>query len=327
MGSVQVVVGVPTIVSLSASAGMLLANTDSKNAVWINSDASVSPGNGTKVGPLGSVEWTTPNVAIYAALDTGVSTPVTLTTSTNVSNVDDPVAVGSAVAAQLLATGVPSVLTGQALDATPAFNMNGMDVSTFASVTVSLTFIQGGGVLAYGYYDPSTGARISGRQFVITDAGPFAFTAPVKMPNFYMSVTGGVQFHNQVLYGSNRALPETVLGIAPGLQVASTQAYTSGTSFLFNTQTFNTNGGPHQIRFVTTGSAAGLLQFPIYDISTGTIVYLTVADTKEGHISPGGSTITELHSQIYLPPGMLKVQFLPYTTATFQFICQLVPLS
>lgn len=321
MGSVQVVAGVPTVVSLSAAAGMLVANTDSTDAVWIGPDSSVAPGNGTKLGPLGSVEWTTANSAVYAVVDTGVTNPVILTTSSDVSNVDNPVAVGSAVAAQLLATGVPSVLTGGIISYNDPSAI--IDVSQYASITVSVLIVTPG-KLVYQFFAGNGGVALSTRTLVIANPTTLTFSVPVNGPWFQISSSGG--FSNLMMYGSNRALKETIFGTSASASKGMTQTWTaSGTNTDLN-HVFLTNGGAHELRLVVTGSGKGYVTVAVWEENAQAIVYIPIGHTGEGQAAPSGiAGVTELIKTVILPPGLLKFGFISYTAASFQVIVAVIP--
>jgi len=327
--------GPAILITSGLQGGATVYNHDTTSAVWIGVTPDVAPGNGSKVGALGSVVWSQTG-PIYAVVDTGVSSPVSVTLSTSTTNPVDPVAVGSAVAAQLLATGVPNVLIGKGFDGTAATGTPALsntppylDVSAYASVTysVTVTSVSGanGGCIIYGFYDPVSGLDYGTRRFIVTDSRTVTFSAPVKGQYLWVALIN-LTANAFFCYGSNRVLSETISNISTGGNYGLTQAYTSGTSVKFP-GSLVTNGGLHQIRWVLTGSATGLLQVSSWDDTAGNNTYFVVLDSKDGHASPGGSTLTEVHQTVILPPGVLNIQFYPYTTGTYQSLCQITPTS
>lgn len=89
--------------------GSLIINNDTVNAVWISTNAGVTPGAGIRIGALGSITWTQGVKTLYACVDTGVTSKVSIAVSSNAQNPDNPVDVGVSVAQQILLNGVPNV--------------------------------------------------------------------------------------------------------------------------------------------------------------------------------------------------------------------------
>jgi len=120
-------------------AGTLIYNQDPDSAIWVSSSTSVSPGNGIRIGALGTVTWTTDGSPVWAILDTGVTTPSTIGLSSDLNNPQNPVDVGIAIAVELAATGVPNVLVEDVLGPfnLPAGGSLVLDVRKYASLIVS----------------------------------------------------------------------------------------------------------------------------------------------------------------------------------------------
>lgn len=173
------------------SAGSTIYNQDSNNGVWLSSVQSVSPNNGMFLGALGTLEWTKGQV--WACVDTGVTQPVQLTISDDVSNITNPVELGAAIAAKLLVTGVPNVLTEDTIYFGPQGNMT-LDVSGYASLVIAPT----GNGLNYEFQAP--GAVIGPNNFI-----GLPTIVPVIGPS--LAITAGSGIGNLLVIGSNRLPP------------------------------------------------------------------------------------------------------------------------
>lgn len=107
----------------SLSTGTVIYNNDDTNAVWISSVQAMGVGNGMLLAPLATATWT--GKQLWACVDTGVLDPVLLFVSSDVSQVDNPVAVATAVAIALLQSGIPLVLKSEVIfDQTVAAGAN-----------------------------------------------------------------------------------------------------------------------------------------------------------------------------------------------------------
>lgn len=96
----------PTQVSgAPLAAGTSLFNSDPNNAIWLADNNGVAPSNGMQLNSLATGTWTKASLC-YACVDTGVTTPITMQISGDLSNVTDPVAIATATAIALLASGV-----------------------------------------------------------------------------------------------------------------------------------------------------------------------------------------------------------------------------
>jgi hypothetical protein len=129
--------------------GSIIVNRDPTNSVWVDDKPSVVPGAGTLVPALGMVQWRSQR-GIWAVLDAGVTQPVLLMISDEITDYADPEAVAIATATQLLATGVPNVLIedtlipGTILSANQAITV---DISKYSSFTVQALGTQPAGSL------------------------------------------------------------------------------------------------------------------------------------------------------------------------------------
>jgi len=191
-----------TQVAAAMTSGTTLYNGDATAALWVSANPNPGPGTGFKIGPQGSVSWTTDGAPVYAVVDTGVTRTLTLTVSDNIGNPVDPVSVGAAVAAQLLTQGVPSVLVGKTL--TPS-NPGQYDVSGYASVSVNVTLL--GPCLFTYYYTNEAGDSVYSRSFsVAAGVSTLQFTSAVAGPTLQITDGGSGMMSNRSVYASNREI-------------------------------------------------------------------------------------------------------------------------
>lgn len=323
--NVTITPGLVATLSVSMADGATVQNLDTDAAVWLSASPGVAPGTGTRLGPKGSVQWSTAGAPCYAVTDTGVTTPVSLTISTDISMPVNPVDVASAVAARLLATGVPSVLVGGDV---PYYNISSnIDVSHYASLTVTVRVINAG-KLTYTFTSDEAGWQVtSQRTIVVAVPNTYVrFNVPVNGPYFNVFGNDTASLANLAIYGTNRVLKEQLLNTTPGASRNVNQAWLSNGSTQDLGLTITTNGGPHQLRMAVTGSGKGLLMATIWDEPSQTLIYIPVANTVDASAAPSGvAGVIELQKVIYLPAGVLKFGFISYLAASYQIITALIP--
>jgi len=121
-------------------AGSSVINLSSQSTVWLAGNPGVAENNGFPLQPLASMEKPATG-PLYAVLESGsTESAVVILVGDDLSGYSDPVALASAVATALLATGVPNVLT-ESVVATNALLPNGgapqtFDVSGYASIVI-----------------------------------------------------------------------------------------------------------------------------------------------------------------------------------------------
>jgi hypothetical protein len=310
-----------TPLTAALSAGSTIINNDPASAVWIGATPGVAPGQGVRLGPKGSTTWTTDNAPAYACPDMGVAAAVSLTITTDLESIVNPVDVGVAVATQLAAQGIPNVLVGEGIGE-GVLPISGLEVGSYATVIVSVT-VNGPGLLSYNFFADGTGGQfIGGRSFQIGAAGGFSFAAPVLGPQFYLTFSGGSVTYK--VYATNRVSTAQVLGVTPFYTKAMTQAWVVNNQAVDYAGTFTTNGGPHQIRWAVTAGNDGLLAFRTYD-TANVMTNAYYLDTSQGSARPDGTT--EVDIQLILPPGILKPAYQPLTGGTYQTVLAITPLS
>lgn len=315
--------GPAILITSGLQGGATIYNYDANDSIWVGTTPDVAPGNGSKVGALGSVVWAQSG-PIYAVVDTGVTTPVAISLSTSTTNPVDPVAVGAAVAAQLLLKGVPSVLLGETVNSTLGANM---DVSRYASISVTVNVLTPGR-LTYSFTSDVAGYQvISTRNLVVAVAGYVRFNVPVNGPYFGIYGVDPGALNNLAIYGTNRVLKEWILGASASATIAPNRAWVSGTAQDLG-MSITTNGGAHGLRMAVTQSGKGLLLVSVFDETTQALGSIPIAQTGEALPSPSGAAgAVELTKVVQLPPGVVKFSFIPYFTGTYQVVIGIIPPS
>jgi hypothetical protein len=87
----------PTLLGAQVPQGTTLLNLDTVRGVWLSSSSAVSPSNGIYIGPFGTVQWGTVG-PVYACVDAGVTSPVSVAIAPDANNVSNPTGVAEAVA-------------------------------------------------------------------------------------------------------------------------------------------------------------------------------------------------------------------------------------
>lgn len=120
---------------------LVIVNT-SKDRAWIAGDSTVSSNNGVPLDPGTSLPWTGTG-EVWGVADDAATAPIVVYITSAVSGwTPSPAAIASQVAAELLATGIPNVLTETVVAdqvSIPAGNSQDFDVSGYASVVVNVS--------------------------------------------------------------------------------------------------------------------------------------------------------------------------------------------
>ena len=305
----------PTLINTGLNAGSIIYNQDTANTVWVSSNPSIVSGQGIPLGPLGSLTWN--GGVVYAVAGTGVTTGTQLNISSDVGNLDNPVAIGAAVAAQLLATGIPSVLIGKSVFSGVIAPMPSPGISwvvpvsigQYASLAMSFQSTVNQSI-TIAWVDSVTGQTISSRRYMLAaypvDANQLKIETPVKADEMHIFFTdytaGSVTLQ---VYASNRALPERIAGTPPYYQgsIAGT-AYAAYQSMTFD-KAFYSPGGNHTIHLTPNGAnAAGY--FGMYGIDVaGAQIGLTIIDSSMGKAGTG--TETEINVNVNMPAGYYRL--------------------
>jgi hypothetical protein len=320
-----------TTVNVALPTGATIYNTDTANAIWVSSATGVTPGTGIRVGPRGSIQWTTNGAACYACTDTGVSQSVTITVSTDTANPVNPIDVATATATALLAQGIPSVFLGEliesgtnlpALGGPNTYGFLNLDVSRFASIVVylnpgaigqiSTTCQDGSGAYNLGSFD---------FPYTYTAGGGVSFAIPVTGPLLDLVLASTATTYVYAVYGSNRSVPanRVFTGTATNKIFRVSQAFTDGTRVDIPVP-FTSNGKGVYCRIVVTGGGKGLFGYMGFN-AAGALEQCDLVDTSLGAVGVDGS---ETRLEIYLPPGKIQLYFYPRFTGTYIFKATLV---
>lgn len=321
--SVAVIPGQTVQVAASLAAGTTLYNGDATAALWVSSAPTPGQGSGFRIGPQGSVNWATSGPC-YAAVDAGVTRTLTLTVTDSITAPVDPVSVGAAVAAQLLAQGVPSVLTGEDV---PVVNLGTpVDVSRYASLTVNIYVTAATLVRFHFNTAPALPYNeVGGGEYVMAGAGWLTFTTDVTGPWFSLETTTPGALFRMNLYGTNRALGTVVRNVSSSIRDGVTRAWAVGDGYTFATPLI-TGGGLHRLRLATTANLKGYLSVTTWDPTASAVSSSFILDTGMGHASPQVTTgITEVQDNVILPAGQLVFTFTGYTSATAQVLLSVIP--
>lgn len=204
MTNVLISKGAPTLVSLGLGAGTVLVNNDSANSIWVSSDASVTPGNGTLLAPLSNITWAG-SFGVYACLDSGGTSPVVMSYTTDITSFNNPVAVGTAVALNIANTALnlaPATLAGIGT------SVAGNPLSLATATQTSLASAVGTSV---------AGNPLSLSPATQTNLAAAVGTAVAAQTLNIGSVTGGnINVANTTVLGNNVAVAVNQAGI-PGL--------------------------------------------------------------------------------------------------------------
>jgi hypothetical protein len=327
--SITLTPGQVSTVSTGIAPGTTIYNGHASAAVWLSESGAPGPGSGMRIGPKGSLSWTAGG-AVYGAVDTGVTTPVTLTLSPNVGSLVNPVDVGVAVAAQLLATGVPSVLVGDIVASGTAmprlsfgnFGLLGLDVSRYASLTITVDTANRAQISAT--FTTAGGGNLGSFDFPVTRSdGSVTFVMPVTGPTLDLAVTQptDVNVHSYTVYGSNRPTQgaRILTGYSQNTTFGRTGAFVAGTVYEFD-YPYASNGKPVYLRMVVTGTGAGKFGYVGFD-AAGAEAGVDLIDSALGVIGTDGR---DTETTLILPPGILSLYFLATTAATYTVVMALV---
>lgn len=306
----------------SMPAGAVVINTDANNAVWIGDTPSAAPGNGVRLGPRGSMTWTTAGAPAYAAPDTGNTAAVLVTVATDISAVDNPVDIGVSVATQLLQNGVPNVLVGDVLLSGAALLPYNMDVSRYASLQLTF-YVSSPGALNISFV--AHGVPVSTSILNIDIASGFvSITMPVEGPLLSITFNASGAYSLVTMWGSNRSTGALRLtGTTPSFSAGlGTMPFTNGQTVKLP-PVLTTNGGPHWFRANISGTGKGYFAYTDYtqNVSAQTMYFI---DSNNSHAAASGSGV-DINQLIVLPPGMYRLIWLSQIAATYNLGLNIIP--
>lgn len=326
--SVTLSPGQVTTISTGVTAGTTVYNGDPAAAVWVSGNPTPGPTTGgMRIGPKGSLSWTAAG-PLYGALESGVTTPVTLTLSSNVGSLVNPVDVGAAVAAQLLAQGVPSVFLGDLVASGTAlpslgssnWGLTGLDVSRYASIVVTVDTINTAQVSATCL--STDGHDLGSFDFPVTHSvGSVTFVLPVTGPSLTLVLHSLQTTNSYAVYGSNRAVggPRVLNGYSQNHVQQLSGAFVSGVRNDF-TNPFPSNGRPVYLRLMVSGTGAGMFGYVGYS-AAGVEESVDLVDSTLGATGIYGK---ETQKTLLLPPGLLQLYWFPSTSASYSVTASLV---
>jgi hypothetical protein len=308
------------LINSGLTAGSLIYNQDSKNAVWLSSQPNVTPGFGIPLQPLGNVTWS--GGPVYAIVDSGVTAPVNLTITSDVSGSDNPVAVGSAVAAQLLSKGVPSVFLGDILyNSSPSGrSLTLTGVSKYASLNIKLISLNQAQRWQIDYINNGSAMHVAQYQTSSASQGINIDTV-VRGDTIQIFWTQNSQPVNIVVMGTNRTGADQVNAPLIPLTALLNQAFTSGTPVALINE-YVSNGKQCYVRFVVTGGNNGFISISSLDAAGTSETILDLIDSKTG---AAGSDGQEVEKFFIVPPGSYKIFFTPRNTATYTAVVTITP--
>jgi len=190
----------PIVLGVGLPVGAQLVNLSNTDRVWVAQSPGLASGNGTPLDPLASMEIANAGM-FYAILDTGAANPVTVLVTDELNGYSNPVALASAVAAELLATGIPLVIREDTIFAGAIVKNTSQifDVSAYTELTIS--DLNGGGGQSYQFLD-ALGNIIDNDRIPSSGA-----TVRLAVPSSHVKIVnsdGGTAQHSYVVIGSNR---------------------------------------------------------------------------------------------------------------------------
>jgi hypothetical protein len=223
-------------------------------------------------------------------VDTGVLTPITLTVSPSLTNPDNPVDTGAAIAAQLAALGIPNVLLTDFLgvvNGLPGFAR--FAVGQYASITIE---VDSACAVTIQHLDAEFGNALFQSAWNSLYSGQ-SITVPVIAP--WVKISAGPIGVTANIYGTNRLTDTPLMSHYEAIRSAQTTGITAGVD-----QPLVPGGaGPNfttymqgqcEIVWDTSGGVTGLLM--MVDRNNPTGVY--VMDNTEAHTLSGGLHGTKL---------------------------------
>lgn len=245
-GVVSVLPGPPVLIGSPLQAGTLIVNTDDTNGVWISDQPGVQPGYGFLLDVAGSLTWQESRPC-YAVVDTGVTKAVSLAVGGAATNLQNPVAVATALAI----AGIPNTLL---FDTLFSGNVGGggvvpiSDVSKYATVIILSDTTAGGGVgpsFTYQWQDSNGNALFSDAMSSLKDTPPAYATIELSViaPRLKITNNNGIT-QSFVVYGTNRATDGVQVPTFNRVSAFSTGsiAWTAGETVALN----SVGGGPSE---------------------------------------------------------------------------------
>lgn len=326
-----------TTISVALDANSTIYNADSVNAVWVSPYPSVAPGIGMRIGPKGSLVWNN-RTACYGVADTGVTSPVPINVSTSISQLTNPIDVATAVAAQLLATGIPSVFVGDLLY-NQIITVNSGSfvlpnfVDRYASLSIKLISRNRRQRWTVDYYDEPSGVTTYSKDFVQGyydngATGMIQLDSVVRGDRLRINWTDTTEVNGIIIlvYGSNRQVKEGITQIDTlyGSSLPS-QSFSQFTSVTLP-DVFYTNGGVANVYIATNSTTATGYLEALYLDASGAFTRYTLASVNVAANGPYGESTYQ--GQITMPAGVYQLAWKPGTPGaptTYSLSLNIIP--
>lgn len=306
--------------------GALIVNTDTLYAVFIGSNPVTDPGNGVRIGPLGSLVWSNLSAA-YVALDPVATRSVALTVSTSASTVSNPLDVADAIHRDGITISGPVSITG-------TVPVSG-DVNISSPVSIAGTVPVSGDVNATvsGTLNVATaaGVALDVSGSTVNVGGSVAVTGPVAISGT-VPISGDVGINAPVTINGtvDVAVPGTVEVVAPTgtpLEVSVPGTVNIATAGALTVQTtpgspLNVSGSTVNVNPVTISGTVPVSG--TVNLGSGAVVGISGGVTISGPVSvSGGVTVnnaitaiqpyTLLHESVVGPSNTVDTGILDIT--------------
>jgi hypothetical protein len=283
---------------------LLLVNISTDRA-WIGSDSNVGPSNGVPLDPGTALPWTGQG-SVWGVADSGAANPITVYITSAIAGwTPSPATIAAETAAQLLASGVPSVLTEQVIyDAIPFGGPAVIDVHGYASLLLELVNPGAAATQQYSFQTAAGDSVGFGDTFGTTPA-----VVPVIAGRLVLAADGW----EVRVTGTNRPPPHgrpTIAGFTSEAWILSFAGTTVAGQTLTWTPTAKSGPafqGPASAYLTISAAEKG------YWIARTNQNDAIIADTGQGHTSANGSLAVA--AQVALPANTTQLGFLAETSS------------
>lgn len=295
------------------NADTLIMNNDPINAVWLGPSTNTFPGNGIRVGPLGSVTWTNDG-PVSACVDTGVLTLVTLQVSNSAISPVSPVDVATATAQQLFAGGIPVVARTvnlfHGVNLPLNTNTGQLTCAGYSSLYLRLspglynTVVQ---QLIIDWRDTPGGPIVASDEIDTTGTGNIQnFTMPCKAD--YVTVTS-------ICTAAPLFSLDVIASTRPTDRIRSSYTYSANTQLATTTSIFVGSGGAQVISLAlpVEGPTSWTVFCPTL---TGSSAVLNVSVIASGGVTQFQQYLTSGQSVRFIAYSPMMAQYLQLATSS-----------
>lgn len=274
--------------------GAQLINTASTGTVYAGTSSSVQPSTGVPIPAGASVQWIKDG-QLWLIAGPDVTTPVTIIASALVSAwAPSPEVVGAIIAAQLLLTGIPNVLTETVIGdfvLPPTGSGVLVNVTGYASITLIELDNPGSNRVAMGYNftDLAFTAVIGSDQWTNQVGAPAPVTIPVLGPILSLGISADdpASTHTVRIIGSNRPAPSqhpTTIGYSStGFEAVLSTTMVAGTTYALPVVHGNIFQGPAVVEASIVGNTVKGNWVLTWETGQGALAQ-NIADTSEAHL-------------------------------------------